>query len=79
MGDTSARPSDGSASSWSDILEETPDPHGAFWVTTEIAAKLIPRIESAGPLRVDPRLLQSLLEVTTDLSSSVSPLDPELP
>ena len=63
--DISARPSDGSASSWSDILEATPDPLGKFWVTPEIATKLVPRIQSAG-LRVkgqiDTRLLTALLE-----------------
>jgi hypothetical protein len=40
-------------------VEETPDPHGKFWVTTEQAATLLPRIESAGD-RVDPALLESL-------------------
>jgi hypothetical protein len=46
-------------------LEATPDPHGKFWVTPKTAAKLIPRIQSAG-LRVDPRLLSSLLEAQQD-------------
>lgn len=57
--DTSDRPSDGSESSWSGILEETPDPHGEFWVTPTQAKKLVTRVQSAGP-RVDPRLYQAL-------------------
>ena len=64
-GDTSDRPadalpSDEVESSWLDIVEESPDPHGKFWVTPIVAEeKLIPRVESAG-LRSDPYLLEAL-------------------
>ena len=45
------------------IVEETPDPHGRFWVTPEQAERLVPRIKSAPEGRLDPYLL-SLLEST---------------
>jgi hypothetical protein len=44
-------------------VEETPDPHGPFWVTTEQAAKLLPRIASAPQDRLDPRLYQALSDL----------------
>ena len=47
-----------------DIVEETPDPHGKFWVTPDQAETLIPRIESGGE-RVDPALLAALRETAT--------------
>lgn len=68
--DTSPRPDDAPpssdpASSWSHIVEETPDPHGPFWVTTEQAEKLVPRIESAEKVgKVDPFLLEILRGLT---------------
>lgn len=74
-GDISARPSDAVESSWSDIVEETPDPRGKFWVTTEQATKLIARVESAGD-RSDPALLEALRTV---LSSGESRPEPERP
>jgi hypothetical protein len=40
-------------------VEETPDPHGKFWVTKEQAVKLLERIKSAGP-RMDPGLYRAL-------------------
>ena len=58
-GDTTAVPSDAVESSWSDIVEATPDPRGKFWVTTTEAAKLIARVESAGD-RSDQHLLAAL-------------------
>ena len=58
-GDISAQPSDAVASSWSDIVEVTPDPHGEFWVTPEQAATLLKRVESGGA-KADPGLLQVL-------------------
>ena len=69
MRDTSAAPSDGSASSWSDILEATPDPLGKFWVTPKIASKLIPRVLSAGLRKqgqIPTLLLESLMETQQD-------------
>lgn len=58
-GDTSARPSDDSESSWSDIVVATPDPHGQCWLTTKQAAKLLLRVKSAGD-KADPVLLEYL-------------------
>lgn len=58
--DTSERPSDAVESSWSDVVEETPDPRGKFWVTAEVAAKLLPRVQSAPPGRLDPLLVETL-------------------
>jgi hypothetical protein len=43
-------------------VEETPDPHGRFWVTTEQARKLLPRVASAGS-KADPALLQALSDL----------------
>ena len=73
--DISDRPSDAVESSWSDIVEETPDPQGKFWVSGSTADKLIERVRSAGP-RSDPGLLAALIE--TSLSGG-SPLEPERP
>lgn len=73
-GDTSDRPSDAVESSWSDIVEESPDPHGKFWVTPEVAAKLIERVQSAGE-RSDPFLLEAL---RSTLSGESRP-EPEQP
>lgn len=61
-GDTSAQPSDAVEFSWSAIVEETPDPHGPFWVTPTVAAKLLARVASAGP-KADPALLQALSDL----------------
>ena len=62
-GDVSVQPSDGVESSWSGIVEETPDPRGKFWVTTEQAHKLKERVASAGSRR-DPALWQALTDLT---------------
>jgi hypothetical protein len=47
----------GSESSWSDIVEATPDPHGKFWVTTDQAKDLAPartfRRAQGGPRLVE--------------------------
>ena len=64
-GDTSAAPSDAVESSWSDIVEATPDPHGKFWVTSDQAARLLPRVAS-GAHRADPALLQALQEAARE-------------
>lgn len=61
MEDASARPSDGFDSSFSAIVEETPDPHGKFWVTAEQAQKLLPRVISGGT-RLDSELYEILLK-----------------
>jgi hypothetical protein len=69
-GDTSDRPDDAPpstdpASFWSHIVEETPDPHGPFWVTeehvlgTDKTVGLLTRVESAGS-KADPVLLDAL-------------------
>lgn len=73
--DTSERPSDALESSWSDIVEETPDPLGKFWVTGEAAAKLLPRVESAPAGRLDPLLVETLRSTL----SGASQLDLEQP
>ena len=49
--DISARPSDAVESSWSDIVEETPDPHGKCWVTGVQAEKLLAREQKIDPLK----------------------------
>lgn len=72
--DTSDQPSDASESSWSDIVEETPDPHGRFWLTTTDAEKLLPRVKSAPDGKLDPRLLEALHAM---LSSGESQPEPE--
>lgn len=62
-GDVSVQPSDAVESSWSAIVEATPDPRGKFWVTTEQAHKLTERVRSAGE-RSDPALLRTLMGLT---------------
>lgn len=74
--DISERPSDAHESSWSAIVEETPESHGPFWVTPLQAETLIPRIQSGGD-RVDPVLL-GFLHLTRSSSGASQP-DPEQP
>jgi hypothetical protein len=62
-GKTSARPSDASESSWSAILEATPDPQDKCWVSPSQAESLLVRVQSAGD-RLDPRLYQALSKAT---------------
>jgi hypothetical protein len=62
-GDVSVQPSDAVESSWSAIVEETPDPRGKFWVTTEQAHKLAQRVASAGERR-DPALWEAITALT---------------
>lgn len=73
--DISDRPSDAVESSWSDIVEATPDPQGKFWVSTSTAEKLLARVQSAG-LRADPALLAALVQASR---SGASPLEPGQP
>ena len=68
------RPSDAVESSWSDIVEATPDPHGTFWVTPTQAEKLIARVASAGD-----RSDQHLLAVLRSTLSGASQPEPEQP
>lgn len=62
-GEAWVQPSDAVESSWSAIVEETPDPHGKFWVTTPQAHKLKERVASAGARR-DPALWEAITALT---------------
>ena len=67
--DTSVRISDAVESSFSDILEATPDPQGKFWVSSEQAATLMERV-TQGSKTPDPALLQCLSEAISSGSGA---------
>lgn len=63
----SEHPSDVAASSWSDIVEETPDPQGKFWLSSRQLVNMLDRVVTGSK---DPNalLVQSLWEAISSES-----------
>lgn len=70
--ETSDRPSDASESSLSGIVEETPDPHGKFWLTAQQAQGLL-RYVANRPEASDPSFVQALTRASESSDAEPTP------
>jgi len=65
-------PSDASESSLSGIVEETPDPHGKFWLTPQQATGLLAYVSNR-PDANSPSFVQALTQVSKSSDAEPTP------